>query len=145
MLKLVKSLLKRIQPQLQKCKSLKKLIGNHHICEGHRQGGGWNKYAATAQNTQPHKYKQHKYENAQARKHINTQVYTYKKHIQKYTRKQAHKHIKKTNTQAHTYTNPQSHCQKILKLPKECTHCIFSVETHGMFNYLPPCSGSTFL
>ena len=78
-------------------------------------GGGWNKYAATAQNTQPHKYKQHKYENAQARKHINTQVYTYKKHIQKYTRKQAHKHIKKTNTQAHTYTNPQSHCQKILK------------------------------
>ena len=35
--------------RLQKCKSLKKLIGNNRVCEGHRRGGGWNIFAASTQ------------------------------------------------------------------------------------------------
>ena len=46
---------------LQKCKSLKKLIANHNICEAHRTGGRvaqiCHKYTSTQmQKTQIHKY-----------------------------------------------------------------------------------------
>ena len=62
---------------LQKCKSLKKLIGNNRVCEGHRQGGGWNIFAASTQ----------------IQKHTNTQ-------IKKHPNSRGHK-----ETTARKYTN----------------------------------------
>ena len=92
-----------------RCKSVnhwKKLIGNNRVCEGHRQGGGWNIFAASTQI--------HKYRSTQIHKHTNTRGH-------KYTRTQGnnstkiHKHMStrkrevliltnKVKTNIHKYT-----------------------------------------